>query len=179
MSRLVSLLLVALLAVGCSTGRMNTDNSMTGDITLDADALSVMNTIPENAMTQDELSTLVSLLKQAELVGALSGDGPFTVFAPINDAFGGVDASSMSTTDLQNTLTYHVVPGEYTLDDLSDGMELQTLAGENLTITTTQALDPDLKVDDADIIYTDIEASNGVIHLVNLVLNPTPGGQRR
>lgn len=46
MSRLVSLLLVALVAVGCSTGRMNTDNSMTGDITLDADALSVMNTIP-------------------------------------------------------------------------------------------------------------------------------------
>jgi uncharacterized surface protein with fasciclin (FAS1) repeats len=178
MKRLLSLLLVALVAVGCSSSRTDSP-TLVGTLQLEPSMLSAQKTIPENAMTQDELSTLVLLLQRADLVGALSGAGPFTVFAPINDGFGGVDASAMSMTDLQNTLKYHVVPGEYTVAELSDGMTLETLSGERITITTLQGRDADLKVDDADIVYSDIEASNGVIHLVNLALTPDPGGQRR
>ena len=101
-----------------------------GEVTLDESALSEMNTIPENAMTQDELSTLVALLQRANLVSALSGEGPYTVFAPINSAFEGIDASAMSMEELQETLKYHVVSGEYSADDLVDGSMLQTLNGD-------------------------------------------------
>ena len=146
-----------------------------GEVALDESALSEMNTIPENAMTQDELSTLVGLLQRANLVSALSGEGPFTVFAPINSAFEGIDASSMSMEELQETLKYHVVPGEYSADDLVDGTELQTLSGDNLRITASGASQGQLQADNVNIIYTDIESSNGVIHLLSYVLNPDQG----
>ena len=146
-----------------------------GEVTLNEAALSEMNTIPENAMTQNELSTLVALLQRADLVSALSAEGPFTVFAPINSAFSGIDASSMSMEELQETLKYHVVPGEYTADDLVDGTELQTLSGKNLRITASEASQSQLQANNVNIIYADIESSNGVVHLLSYVLNQDQG----
>ncbi|WP_420456951.1 fasciclin domain-containing protein [Rubrivirga sp.] len=173
MTRLLSLLLLVGL-VGCSTGRTNTDNDLRGDLRLDAGALSANQTIVANAMTQPELSTLVAAVQRAGLVDALNGPGPFTVFAPINAAWtGNVDA--MSADDLRDVLQYHVVEGDFSASELTDGMNLVTLGGEDLTIQALQALDPMMKVDDADIVYADIEASNGRIHLINLVLDPTRG----
>ncbi|WP_412060307.1 fasciclin domain-containing protein [Rubrivirga sp. IMCC45206] len=171
---LLSLLVVAV--AGCSTGRMNTDNTLNAELTLIPSALSPANTIVENAMGQPELSALVNAVVAADLADALSGPGPFTVFAPINAAFDGMDVSAIDADDLAATLQYHVVAGDYSAADLSDGMVLEALDGSELTIQTLVAGDPMMMVEDADIIYADIEASNGRIHLINLVLNPTPGG---
>lgn len=173
---LLSLLVVAL--AGCATNRAP-EASLTGELSLNASALSANATIVENAASQPELSTLVSLVQQADLVETLSGPGPFTVFAPVNAAFEGVDASGLTEEQLTSILTYHVVSGDVSAADLSDGMILETVEGGELIVSTGANLDPDLKVNDADIVYADIEASNGTIHLINLVLNPTRGGMAR
>ena len=179
MTRLLSLALLLAVSAGCATSGTTADASLTGNLRLDAAALDANATIAENAMGQPELSTLVSAIQRLDLGGTLSGPGPFTVFAPINDAFDGVDLSSLSDQQLRDIVTYHVVPGDFSAADLSNGMTLETVNGNNLTISTETALDADLKVDDADIIYPNIEASNGTIHLINLVLNPIPGGTAR
>lgn len=175
MKRLLSLLLLVGL-VGCSTGRMNTDTDLNAELRLNAAGLSADQTIVENAMTQPELSTLVAAVQRADLAGALSGPGPYTVFAPINQAFDGMDVSMMRPDQLRDVLTYHVVEGDLSAAELTDGMALVSLEGQELTIQRLQAGDPMTKVQDADIIYPDIEASNGRIHLINLVLDPTRGG---
>ena len=175
MPRLLSLCLLALTVAGCAnTGRSNTGASVLADLRLDAAALSADQTIVENAMTQPELSTLVAAVQRAGLVDALNGPGPFTVFAPVNAAWTS-DVSSMAPEALAAVLQYHVVEGDLSAADLSDGAELRTLNGESVEITLSESLDPPM-VDDADIVYTDIEASNGRIHLINLVLDPTSSG---
>ena len=178
MTRLLSLALLVAVVAGCSTGRMN-EPSLTGQLRLDASMLSPNKTIVENAVGQPELSLLVAALQRADLVDALSGPGPFTVFAPINDAFEGMDVSMMDPEDLAAVLQYHVVSGDFEAGDLSDGTILEGLDGNNLTVSTRTTGDPMLMVDDADIVYADIEASNGTIHLINLVLDPTEGGMAR
>jgi uncharacterized surface protein with fasciclin (FAS1) repeats len=172
--RRLSILVLALVVAGCSTGRMNTDNDLQGELRLNADALSPTQTVVENAMTQPELSTLVAAVQQADLVAALNGPGPYTVFAPINDGWVN-DPSEIGDDQLADVLTYHVVEGDYRSTELTDGMTLVTLNGEELTIQTLQNRDPMMKVDDADIVYADIESSNGRVHLINLVLDPTRG----
>lgn len=175
MLRPLSLLLLALAVVGCSTGQMNTDASLSGDLRLNAGALSESQTIVENAMTQPELSTLVAAVQQADLVGALNGPGPFTVFAPINAGWEN-DLNEIDDEDLAGILQYHVVEGDISSSELMDGMTLEALDGGLLTIQTLENRDPMMKVEDADIIYPDIVSSNGRVHLINLVLEPTPGG---
>jgi transforming growth factor-beta-induced protein len=125
------------------------------------------------AANTPELSTLVTALTEAGLLGALEADGPFTVFAPVNSAFdalgsGTVDnlldpANSDALTDL---LTYHVVPGEFEAADLSEGLQLTTLAGGVITIGTTGGV----TADGANVITADVPASNGVVHLIDGVL---------
>ena len=171
--------LLAVAVAGCSTGATNTNNDLRGDLRLDAGALSPNATIVENAMTQPELSTLVAAIQRADLAGALSGDGPFTVFAPIDPAWEGMDLADADPEDLAATLQYHVVSGDVASTQLSDGLTLETLSGAELTVSTESVNDPMLMVDDADIVYPDIEASNGRIHLINLVLDPTRGGLAR
>ncbi|WP_095511757.1 fasciclin domain-containing protein [Rubrivirga marina] len=172
--RRLSFLLLALAVAGCSTGQMNTDNDLQGDLRLNAGALSADQTIVENAMTQPELSTLVAAVQRADLVSALNGPGPYTVFAPIDPAWT-MDLGEIDDDQLADVLTYHVVEGDYRSTELTDGMTLETLNGEELTIQTLQNRDPMMKVDDADIVYADIESSNGRVHLINLVLDPTRG----
>ncbi|GAB5535402.1 MAG: fasciclin domain-containing protein [Rubricoccaceae bacterium] len=175
MLRLVSLFFLTALLVGCSTTSRTPEATLLGTLALDANELSEMNTIPENAMTQDELATLVSLLDRADLVGALNAEGPYTVFAPINQAFDIAQASTMTQDELQEVLKYHVVSGEYEVGDFVEGLTLQTLEGGNLAITTSAVAPNEFQVNNVDLIYTDIEASNGVIHLIPLVLNPASG----
>ncbi|MDZ7835913.1 MAG: fasciclin domain-containing protein [Alkalibacterium sp.] len=118
---------------------------------------------------------LVSALQRAELVETLQGEGPFTVFAPTNAAFedllGALDITAeelLAQPDLANVLTYHVVPGAVMAGDLTDGMEAETVNGEMLTFD----LSGDPMVNDSMIVDTDIEASNGVIHVIDTVLVP-------
>ena len=185
MRSLLSLALVALVASGCGTANTSAnraaglDTGTRAALTLNASALNPSASIVTNAAGQPELSALVAAIQRAGLVDALNGPGPFTVFAPVNAAFEDVDASTMDMDDLQNVLTYHVVEGRYSAGELQAGSVLRTLQGEEITIGQNPSDPLSLYADDADIIYADIEASNGVIHLVNLVLTPEPGGQSR
>ncbi len=168
-------LALAVVLAGCSTGPMNSPD-ISGSVALNTGALSPNATIVENAMTQPELSTLVSALQQADLAGALGGDGPYTVFAPINSAFDGVDVAGMSAEELAETLKYHVVEGDLPAASLTDGLTLPTLQGEAVTISLESGGDRTVQVDGAYVIYPDIRASNGRIHLINAVLTPTAQG---
>jgi uncharacterized surface protein with fasciclin (FAS1) repeats len=121
-----------------------------------------------------DFSTLVAAVQAAGLVETLQGTGPFTVFAPTNDAFaalpeGLVDALLLpeNQATLVQILTYHVVPSKVMAADVTAG-EVATVEGGSLTITT----DGGVKVFDANVIATDVEASNGVIHVIDQVLVP-------
>ncbi len=128
--------------------------------------------IVELASGADQLSTLVTAVSTAELVGTLQGDGPFTVFAPVNSAFDKINAAPLlranQRTRLTDILTYHVVPGRITAADLVTRRTLTTVNGERLAIQTAGAI----KVGNAGIIKADIEASNGIVHLIDAVLIP-------
>ncbi len=131
--------------------------------------------IVDIAVGNSDFSILVSALQKADLVGALQGEGPFTVFAPTNAAFAklleALDITAeelLAQPDLAKVLTYHVVSGKVMSTDLSDGLEADTLNGEKITFD----LSGDPKVNDSSITTVDIEATNGVIHIVDTVLVP-------
>jgi len=155
--------------------------TMTAEVTLDVSGVSETNTVLQNVQAIPELSSLASAIERAGLADALSGPGPFTVFAPIDDAFDLADKEphEVEGDDLERlafVLRYHVAEGEMEAGDLSDGMTLVMLNGEEAAVTTSAADPLSLHIDDANIIHTDIASSNGVLHLINLVLNPTEGG---
>lgn len=120
-------------------------------------------------------NTLLTAIHDAGLADTLKGPGPFTVFAPTDEAFAGVpqanlDALLNNTTDLTDFLTYHVVRGEIMSEDLMGENSLETMNGQNLTITTSGNA---IMVDNAHLVQADIEATNGVIHVIDAVLTPT------
>lgn len=130
------------------------------------------------ALAQDtpDLATLVTAVSTAKLGDTLQGDGPFTVFAPTNAAFkelGDEQVQSLlepeNRDQLTQVLTYHVVPGTLTAADLSDGQKLETVAGETLTVKVDGGT---VMVDDASVVQPDVEASNGVVHVIDGVLTP-------
>lgn len=131
--------------------------------------------IVETAVATDDLSTLVAAVTAADLVGTLSGAGPFTVFAPTNAAFEALPAGTLDNLllpenkdQLVNILTYHVVPGAVVSSALTDGMEVTTVQGGTLTI----ALGDQVLINDATVVQADVEASNGVVHIIDKVLLP-------
>ena len=134
---------------------------------------SAQQTIVEIASSTDAVSTLVAAIAQADLVAVLSDTNTnLTVFAPTNDAFAAVEGVSKFLEDpwkahLRGILNYHVLEGRITSDMLVDGMEAPTVEGSNVVIT----LDP-VRVNGVDVLNADIDASNGVIHLVDQVLIP-------
>ncbi len=126
------------------------------------------------AAANPDFSTLVAAVQAAGLVETLQSEGPFTVFAPTNEAFaalpaGLVDALLLpeNVEALQAVLTYHVVPGKVLAADVKDG-EVATAQGENITLSTMGGV----KVNDANVIATDVMASNGVIHVIDAVIVP-------
>ena len=132
-------------------------------------------TIPVTANNTGIHTALVAALSQANLVATLEGDGPFTVFAPTDDAFtaAGIDLSTFDTDEeiatLADILTYHVVSGKVMSSDLTDGMTATAVNTDLLTFTVN---DDGVKVNDATVILADVKASNGVIHVVDKVLMP-------
>lgn len=137
-------------------------------------------TIVDIAAGDADFATLVELVTAADLAGTLSGDGPFTVFAPTNDAFAAVpsdvlDALGADTEALAAVLTYHVVPGKVMAADLSDGQQVTTVQGTTFTVAVAD--DGAVSLTDATgqsiaVLSTDLEAGNGVIHVVGGVLLP-------
>ena len=118
-------------------------------------------------------STLVTAIQTVDLVSTMEGPGPFTVFAPTNAAFSALPAGTLDSlladqTALANVVTYHVVSGKLMAANVVTQTTLTTLQGSTLAITTTGGA----KVNGANIIQTDIECTNGVIHVIDAVLTP-------
>lgn len=145
-------------------------------------------TVAEVAVSNDNFTTLVAALKAADLVTALQGDGPFTVFAPTNDAFAKVDEATLKSLlepknkeALSNILTYHVVSGKLTAEDVVAALkagegkvELKALNGQILDVIQK---DGKIWLEDqngnfSEIVTTDVMGSNGVIHVINGVAMP-------
>ncbi|TDL84210.1 fasciclin domain-containing protein [Palleronia sediminis] len=134
-------------------------------------------TVVETAQGNENFSTLAAAIEAAGLVETLNGDGPFTVFAPTNDAFAALPDGTVDTLlqeenrdQLTSILTYHVVPGAAMSGDLSDGQMLDTVNGEQLEVS----IDGDtVTVGGATVQIANIEASNGVIHGIDSVLMPS------
>jgi uncharacterized surface protein with fasciclin (FAS1) repeats len=111
----------------------------------------------------------------AELTGTLKGDGPFTLFAPNDKAFAKIPAEELAAlmaneTMLSEVLTYHVVPGKVMSANLSDGMVLPTIQGENLTVSMID--NNTIMINNARVILPDVLVKNGVIHFIDTVLIP-------
>lgn len=133
----------------------------------------LMKNLVEVAEADGRFSTLVSALKAANLVETLSAEGPFTVFAPTDDAFAklgktSLDAILADKAKLTSTLTYHVVPENLTSSAVLSQKLLTTVQGGTLTVSAI----PAPMVNDSRIILTDIQAKNGIIHVVDKVLIP-------
>lgn len=131
--------------------------------------------IVDTAVAAGDFSTLVAAVQAAGLVDTLKGEGPFTVFAPTDAAFAALPEGTVDTLlkpenkdQLVSILTYHVVPGAVKSTDLTEGMTAATVQGGNVTFT----LDGGAKINDAAITTADIEASNGVIHVIDKVIMP-------
>ena len=136
-------------------------------------ALAADKDIVDTAVEAGSFGTLVAAVQAAGLVDTLKGEGPFTVFAPTDDAFAALQAGTVedllkpeNKDKLTAILTYHVVPGKVMSTDLSDGMKATTVQGGEVTIMTEGGV----KVDDANVVSADIEASNGVIHVIDAVI---------
>ncbi|MCC1482412.1 fasciclin domain-containing protein [Roseibaca sp. Y0-43] len=130
-------------------------------------------TIVDIAVEDGRFTTLVAAVTAAGLAETLSGEGPFTVFAPTDDAFaalpeGTVEGLLEDIPTLTSILTYHVVPGAVMSGDLTDGMMPETVNGQTVEIGVGDAV----TVDGATVILADIEASNGVIHVIDQVILP-------
>ncbi|NNE81440.1 MAG: fasciclin domain-containing protein [Silicimonas sp.] len=131
--------------------------------------------IVDTAVDAGSFSTLVAAVQAADLVDTLKGDGPFTVFAPTDEAFAALPEGTIETLlmpenkeQLIAVLTYHVVPGKVMSGDLSDDMSAATVQGSSIMID----LDNGVMVDDANVVSADIETSNGVIHVIDKVILP-------
>jgi uncharacterized surface protein with fasciclin (FAS1) repeats len=136
------------------------DNSDTGDIV-------------DIAVNTGSFSTLVKAVQTAGLVDVLKGDGPFTVFAPTDEAFAKVPAETLEALladkeKLTAVLTYHVVPGSLKAADVVQKSWLKTVQGQSIKVNTSEGV----KVDNANVVKTDIMASNGVIHVIDSVILP-------
>ena len=131
--------------------------------------------IVDTAVAAGSFKTLVAAVKAADLVDTLKGDGPFTVFAPTDDAFAKLPKETLADLlkpenkeKLKAILTYHVVSGKVLAKDVKAG-KVKTVNGKELTVTVA---DGKVKVDDAVVIKTDIETKNGVIHVIDAVIVP-------
>ena len=133
-------------------------------------------TVVDLAINDGSFTTLVDALKSADLVGALKADGPFTVFAPNDDAFAklpkGTQKSLMKSTNksrLEDTLKYHVIQGRKMASDLSSVSSVKTLSGDSLKVRKEGNV---IHVGDAKIRQTNLEAENGIVHVIDQVLMP-------
>ena len=155
---LISVVLLAIVAVG---------------LTLPVQAASNKADIVDTAVAAGSFKTLVTAIQAAGLVETLKGEGPFTVFAPTDEAFaklpaGTLDALLKDKAKLQAVLTYHVVSGRVMAADVGKLSSAKTVQGQSLSINTAKGV----KVGTANVVKTDVLASNGVIHVIDSVLIP-------
>jgi uncharacterized surface protein with fasciclin (FAS1) repeats len=188
-NRIVTFLLAGLAVGGLAATPTFAQGTMTSDtVMVGGAAMYPSKNIIENAVNSKDHTTLVAAVKAAGLVETLQGKGPFTVFAPTNDAFAKLPAGTVDTllkpenkAMLVKILTYHVVSGNYTAADL---MKMVKAGGGKATLKTVEG-DP-LKVSEngmklfvsgeksgvAEVTISNVRQSNGVIHVINTVLLP-------
>ncbi|MEM7109843.1 MAG: fasciclin domain-containing protein [Bacteroidota bacterium] len=177
--------LALLFAFACGGGASSTEETATEEATEESTTEEASTEEPAAeeagkdivalAAETDILSTLVTAVQAGELVETLQGEGPFTVFAPTNEAFAALPEGTLddllkpeNKEKLVAILTYHVVSGKVMSTDLSDGMTAATVNGAEVTITTADGA----KVNGASVVSADVEASNGVVHVIDAVILP-------
>ncbi len=163
---------VALIAA-LTLSACGSDSEETMDMATDK---TTVGTIVDVAVGAGNFTTLVAAVTAADLVETLSGTGPFTVFAPTDEAFAALPAGVLDALLLPENkallaqiLTYHVVSGMVMAADITDG-DVATVEGSNVMLVTTSGV----KVNDANVVSADVPASNGVIHAIDAVILP-PG----
>ena len=184
----------ALFLTACNESATTTDTSKDSTKMMSADTSSKMmaneeqgvmvggakmvpsKNIVENAAGSSDHTTLVAAVKAAGLAETLSGAGPFTVFAPTNEAFAKLPAGTVDNLlkpemkkDLTNILTYHVVAGKLMAADLKDGQKLKTVEGGELTVSVKAGK---VMINGANVTIADVVSSNGVTHVIDAVLMP-------
>jgi uncharacterized surface protein with fasciclin (FAS1) repeats len=132
--------------------------------------------IVELAASQDMLSTLVAAVKAAGLVATLKGDGPFTVFAPTNEAFAKLPKGTVedllkpeNKAKLAKILSYHVISGKVMSKDLKNGQMAKTVEGSEVKVTM---MNGKVMINNANVIKADVMADNGVVHIIDTVIMP-------
>ncbi len=178
---------VALALAACAP-EAETGDAMTADETAMSEEATSAGTIVDVAQGDESFSTLVTAVTAAGLGETLSGEGPFTVFAPTNDAFGKIDEATLTnlvendTETLSGILTYHVVAGSVDAATLTAAIE--EAGDEGYTITTVNGATLTANVVDGAVVLTDaaggtatvtatdVEASNGLVHVIDTVLMP-------
>jgi uncharacterized surface protein with fasciclin (FAS1) repeats len=131
-------------------------------------------TIVEVAVAAGNFQTLVAAVQAAGLVDVLNGEGPFTVFAPTDEAFARIPEAQLQAlladpAALTAVLTYHVVPGRVSAADVVTLTSAATVNGKNVTISAENG---EVRIDEARVVTTDIQASNGIIHVIDTVILP-------
>jgi uncharacterized surface protein with fasciclin (FAS1) repeats len=133
--------------------------------------------IVETAVNHGSFKTLVAAVTAADLVETLNSDGPFTVFAPLDQAFDALPEGTVGTLvlpenkeKLTSILTYHVLAGKIMSTDLEDGMKAKTVNGQEVTV---HLKDGKVLINDAEVVLADVETDNGVVHAINKVLMPS------
>ena len=174
------LLVFSLFAAAC--GSDDTDISVSGDdAAADSDdsAAELPATVVDIATSSSDFSTLVAALTEADLVGTLQGEGPFTVFAPTDAAFEqaladlGLTAEELlASPDLSGILTYHVVGAEIDADAAiaADGTEVETVNGDTIEVSV---VDGNVMIDGATVTTVDLMAGNGIVHVIDSVILPS------
>lgn len=181
--KLLLLLCVPVLAFGVAACGSDDDDSGSSsdtaameETTGTTDSMEASMDIVETAQATPDLSTLVDAVVAADLVETLQMDGPYTVFAPTNDAFAALPPAELerllkpaNKDELASILTYHVVEGDVKAADLSDGQMVDTVNGGQLEVS----IDGDkVMIGDATVVQADVETSNGTVHVIDTVLLP-------
>jgi len=145
-------------------------------VTAVADGHKKMSDIIDTAVAAGQFNTLAAALDAADLIDTLKGEGPFTVFAPTDAAFAKLPEGTIENLlkpenrdQLIAVLTYHVVPGKVMAEDVVNLSEATTVQGSNVSI---KVVDGNVRIDDATVVAADVDATNGVIHVIDSVILP-------
>lgn len=163
--------------IACSNGVIHVIDSVLLPPAAEATKTSKKADIVDTAVSAGKFTTLVAAVKAAGLVETLKGEGPFTVFAPTDEAFGKIPASAIqdllkpeNKEKLAGILTYHVVAGEVMAADVVKVKSAKTVNGQEITVKVTEQ--GDVMINGAKVLKTDIKCGNGVIHVIDSVIMP-------
>lgn len=177
MKKILIMLMIMALSVSVLAGCTPKEEPVVDDPAVEDPAVEdgAEKDIVDLASSDENLSTLVAAVQQAGLVETLKGEGPYTVFAPTNEAFEKLlmelDITAedlLAHPDLEKVLTYHVVSGKVMSTDLEDAMEAETVNGQTVMVDLSNGV----MINDAKVTTADLEASNGVVHVIDKVLVP-------